>query len=356
MLGLLAASLPALLNSQTTVNTPAQPVLPRFIQPDAKILISIDWKRLQQASLGASLRDKFLQAGGTISTTPGAEFITDIDRMFLSSTGSKPGDNADDNPPVLITISGHFDLAKVRAALTKYGAKPQLFNSIQVYRPQDEKGKDMAFVPVDARTLVFGDASSVFAALERNTSAPASSPINTLAARAAEMDAAYDAWLIATDPQELAGSRLNGILGEGGLAAGARGIEAGISLRTGLSAEIMVRFDDEPAAKMLASEMGLFLKTVAGAKAGQYSLADLAKKLKFTAEGPVTKISLHLTAQEVENGVEAAVARMRVQPHVAVNVRPLNTPSPAAPKKQENQVIRIEGLDDGPRVIPYNQR
>jgi hypothetical protein len=41
---------------------------------------------------------------------------------------------------VLITVSGHFDLAKVRTVLDAHGAKQQMYN-VQVFRrKQDRQG------------------------------------------------------------------------------------------------------------------------------------------------------------------------------------------------------------------------
>ncbi len=57
----------------------------------------------------------------------------------------------------------------------------------------------MALVLFDSETILLGDAPSIFAALERNQLGPAAQPAPTpgsMLARAAEMEASYEFWVI----------------------------------------------------------------------------------------------------------------------------------------------------------------
>ena len=348
---LLAA--PAMLNAQS------DPALSRFIQPNTKVLIGIDWKHVRQSNVGATIREKWLTEGtGAPAAFPGIEFLNDVDRFLISSSGRKSSDDTSEDTPILIVAGGHFDIAKVRSVVTAFGAKAQMFNSITVYRPQGENGKGMAVVLLDPQTILIGDAPSVFASLER-AAIPAPSPdTNSTVAHAAEMEADYDAWAIVTDPEELANNSLADLFSEGQFAAGARGFEAGVSLRSGLVADVTVRFENEAAAKNLVSEMDKLLKMSGkGNLAGESIMIELGKKLKFTSEGSVAKISLRLTPQEFEKNTQV-LASFRKQPAsvgAIANVRPLVGTAPA-PVQEEKKVIRIEGLDDGPRVIPYERQ
>src|SRR5579864_5904902 len=129
-----SVSLFALLLSPAVVSAQTDPTLWRFIHPHAKAVISIDWKTLKGSHVGALLREKFVD-GNPGSAIPGIEFLDNVDRCIISSPGRAAGDETSE-PPLLIVVRGHFDLAKVRNVLTGHGAKPQLYNSIQVYRPQ----------------------------------------------------------------------------------------------------------------------------------------------------------------------------------------------------------------------------
>src|SRR5713226_9177181 len=149
------------------------PGLWRFVHPNAKAVISIDWGRIRQSHVGTMLREKWVDTGPA-AAIPGIEFLNDVDRFLISSPGQNPADERAE-PPVLIVIHGHFEMAKIRKLLVTHGAKPQMFNSVQVYRPQDKNGKDLAFVLLDAQTILMGDARSIFASVERNAR-PAETP------------------------------------------------------------------------------------------------------------------------------------------------------------------------------------
>jgi hypothetical protein len=340
----------------------SDPALSRFVHPSAKALISIDWKHVRQSNVGATIREQLLNAGSNASfAIPGAEFLNDVDRFLISSSGRKSSDETSQDTPLLIVAEGHFDLAKLRTVLTKLGAKVQMFHSTQVYRPQGESGKDMAFVLLDSQTVLIGDAPSVFASLERSSFPAAAVDPNSVIARAAKMGVNYDAWVIVADPEELAGNHMD-IFNEGQLGAGALGVEAGVALRSGLTADISVQFENELAAKNLVTGMSGFLKFAAMGKSNDTSLMELSKKLKFGSEGTVAKISLRLTPQELEKNAQTFASLPKRYPAstgalagaVAIAQPPVQPATPPMPP--EKMVVRIDGLEDGPREIPYKRQ
>ena len=143
-----------------------------------KRLISIDWARIRQTPAGRDDSGKVSSAQAPCPAIPGLELLDDIDRVLISS----PGKNSrrrfrsavadpDSHPWTL-------RLGQGARSLHPLGAKPQSYNSFQVYRPQgrSEDRKDTAWVLFDAETILFGDAPSIFAALDRNHFASASPP------------------------------------------------------------------------------------------------------------------------------------------------------------------------------------
>jgi len=346
----------AVLLAPITASGQSDPALWRFVYPNAKALISIDWGRIRQSQAGAMIREKWLATSVTpMPVIPGMELLNDIDRILISSPGNKaPGDSA--QPPVLIAIHGHFDPAKVRDVFTHFGAKPQAYNSFQVYRPQGKQAKDMACVLFDGETILFGDAPSIFAALDRNQLGPPPPDSGSMVARAAEMEANYDFWIIMDATEILSNDSVAALLRGGEWASEARGFEAGVSLRTGLAADLTVRFSSDSAAKRLTTELTRALNLAAKDKSTGAQVQDIAKKLKFVADGSATKISLRLTQQEIEKSAQAfaasrqASAQLAGKPGSRTNPPLVLTPIPTPAKPG---VIRIEGLDDGPREIPY---
>ncbi|MBV9769116.1 MAG: hypothetical protein JOZ32_06060, partial [Bryobacterales bacterium] len=134
----------------------------RFVCPNTQALISINWAHIQQTQAGAMLREKWLSLEA-LPPIPGIELLNDIDRVLISSPGDSAAEESTD-PPVLVAIRGRFDPVKVRRLFTRMGAAPQLYNSFQVYRPPAKDAKDTAWVLLDARTILLGDARSIFAA------------------------------------------------------------------------------------------------------------------------------------------------------------------------------------------------
>lgn len=359
-----------------TAQCQGDPALWRFVYPNAKALVSINWQRVRQSPAAMIIRDQWL-SGGKSASVPGIELIDDIDRVVISSPGSPidaskdSADDANGDPqsdaagapaelPFMIAVHGHFDAVKVRKFFALLHTKPQAYNSFQVYRPQDKGAKDMAYVLFDAGTVLFGDAPSIFAALDRNQFAPPAPEPGSIVARAAEMDAAYDFWLSMSTPDIMSSNRLAGLF-RGEWAADAQGFEAGVSLRSGLTADMTLRFGSEPAAKHVIAEMSKLTGAISKDRNAEQDIRDITKRLKFSSDGAAVKISLRLTPQELEKSAQAFAAgnKAALAAAAAADPAPLaNASRPAAPVAVPGKpgVIRIEGLDDGPREIPYPDR
>ncbi len=352
MLRVRAALSFAVLLAPVVANCQSDPALWRFVHPDAKAVIGIDWGRIRQSPAGAMIRDKWLSAEA-MPGNPAVELLDDVDRILISSPGKNSSDDSAESP-ILIAIHGKFDAAQVRRVFARSGAKPQSYNSFQVYRPQSRNrqgndAKDSAWVLFDAETILYGDAPSVFAALNRNefaSAAPQSPAPGSLLARAAAMDPGYDLWVF-MDAMEIASNDEVATLFRGDdWASEAQTFEVGANLRSGLAADITIRFSSDEAAKRVTAGL---THMSAGAQ-----MQGIAKKLKFTLDGSATKIALRLTEQELEASVEAFAAGQKASTQLAANPAPVanSTPRPA-PAPAKPSVIRIEGLDEGTREIPY---
>jgi hypothetical protein len=336
-----------------TASAQTDPALLRFVHSDAKALISIDWKRVRQSHLGTMIRDKWVD-GNAGAAIPGVEFLDDIDRFVISSPGRNPRDVSTEEAPLLIVVSGHFDLAKIRAALATHDLKPQIFNDVQVYRPQGKTGKEMAIVPLDAQTILVGDPRSIFASLE-HSAFPVAPDSNSLLARAVQLDANYDVWALMDTPTVLASDRLMDMFTGGGLGAEAHGFEVGLSLRNGFTFDTTVTFQSEAAAKKMVSEISKLLKLTIKDKMGEPAMLDMEKKLKIASEGALVKIAIHMTPQELEKNAKIFAMSQKQPVTPVAGIRPLMIPAPTPPKP-DKKVIRIEGLDEGTREIPYKQQ
>ena len=326
----------------------------RFVYPNARALISIDWARIRQSPAGAMIREKWLTPGA-LPAIPGMELLNDIDRVQISSPGKTTADDDSGESPILVAIRGHFDAAQVHQVFTHFGAKPQSYNSFQVYRPQGKNAKDTAWVFFDAGTILYGDAPSIFSALDRSRFVSPPIETSSLVARATELDANYELWAIMDATEVMANDQIAALFQGGEWASETQGFEVGVNLRAGLTADITVRFSSDDTAKRVTAELTHALNLAARDKSSSAEVQDIAKKLKFSLDGSATKVSLHLTQQELDKSVEAFAAGYRASRAVASAAPAPNTPAPDKAVSGKPAMIRIEGLDEGPREIPFEE-
>jgi hypothetical protein len=327
----------------------------RFIPPDSKAVLNVDWGQIRSSHIVKLLREKWIDD----AAFPGSEFLDSVDDRFLISSSGKNSDDPDADDGLLVVVSGHFDLARVRAVLAHYRVKPQQYNSFQVYRPQGKDSKDWAFVLVDSRTILMGDSRSIFACLDRAAFPAEPPPPGSLVSRAPDMDSNYNVWAIVNIPGAFGTNRLTELLKGSDTDTQAQALEFGLSLRDGLALDYTLTLGSNSAAKEMAGELSRVVKLAIKDKLGDPALLDLEKKMKFTAQGSLTKLTVRLTPQELEKNAQLFAASHKspaaLQPPTGLaQVRPAVKPAPPPPPP-EKQVIRIEGLDGGPREIPYQQ-
>lgn len=340
-------------------NAPHDPALWRFVAPGSKALIGIDWARIRQSPAGVMIREQWL-ASGALPAIPAAQLLDDIDRLLISSPGKDAATDSGESP-LLIAIYGHFDAAQIRQLFTRLGSRPQSYNSFQVYRPRSREGnaKDTAWVLFDPTTILFGDAPSVFAALDRNQFPQSQPAAGSLMVRGAEMEANYEFWALMDGSELESNDQVATLFHSDDWASQAQSIEAGINLRTGLAADITVRFSSEDTAKRVTADLTRMMSLVAKDRSSGAQMQEIAKRLKFNLDGSSTKIALRLTPQDLAKSIEAFAAGRKMAANQAAATQaaasalvPAN-PAPAQATPPAHSVIRIEGLDDGPVEIPY---
>lgn len=325
----------------------------RFVHPNAKALIGIDVQRIRTSrvveEMSAQLRAIPLPMGLTLQV-PGMDLLHSIDRVIVSSPGRNSAD-PDAEPPLLIAVSGRFEPVKLTQMFLKAGARRQVFNSVTIYRLQDEKNSDFGFVVLNSQTLLIGDVKSLFAVIERVGKGTVTPP--AIVERARDMDVAYDFWaILLTTPSAMASDRLP-------IADMAKlnGFQAGISVRDGLSVDVNLNAITEKAAKDISEQFAKLIHLVAKDHENHPEWAGLDRKLKIKVDRADVHFALRMDAQEVGRVAKAfEEARARRQAlTAAVNMKtqqPLPTTTPTT-APEPRLVIRIEGLDDGPREIPY---
>src|ERR1700704_1048085 len=112
-----------------TLSAQMYPSIWKLAHPDAKALIGIDVRGLRDAQMVKSYGGEVEKSGMGTFLKPGMEFLKDIDEVFVSSPGGKPGDTKQ-NPPFLVVLTGHFTPAHVQKL---FGRPYRVFGTYDVY-------------------------------------------------------------------------------------------------------------------------------------------------------------------------------------------------------------------------------
>jgi len=358
----------------------------QFAPPDAKVFLGIRWNNIAASEVGKMLRKKLADSGFT--TMPAFGLLNEIDEAVIASPGKQPDDPEDKQAPVLIRVSGRFHAGEFERLMVEQGARAQSYRAKKVYR--QKKGGDMAFTLIDEHSFLVGDAPSVFAALDRlEWPNPAANP---LVERARRLRDAYDLWALFTvTPSAFAGR----VLPDLPLIGDVHGLEMGVSFQSGLDVRIGLDTDSPDASAKLAAELKKTLKlalkdaqesaqdaaaslktrdrtTAAPVVRGFMDNPDLAaaaKKLQIAADDNSVRVTLRINAAEFTKTLAEAFRRGQrlatlraAQADLARSVQPPQASAPQQalepqppPPPPVREMIRIEGLDDGPKEVPLSR-
>lgn len=342
----------------------SMPSLWRYAHPEAKALIGIEWSRILNSPLGQQMRQKITESG--MSEMEGLDFLDDIDRVFISSPGNPEGET-EQQPPVVIAARGRFDLAKVREIAAAKMTAVSSYQSIEILEQHEAGNVSMAMALVDSRTILLGDSESVMAAIDYHLAADPGMASNPLFLRAVELAAGNDLWIVAhASPSDFSKATTD----QAPFLKDVERIEAGLSFQDGLGLQLNLGTASEDSAQTLAGGLQFMLAMLLSGQQNQPGMPNFSEKLRVSTDGSMVRLAFSLDQSELEqafNQVESSVAsslggagdvevraavrgdgewNMGSQPH-EMAVSP-----PVVP---ENQVIRIYGLENGPREIPFGK-
>ena len=245
------------------------------------------------------------------------------------------------SPALLARATGDFPAATLRAQATRKGLKRTLYHDVEIWVTP---GKDtLSIARVSDQLVLLGLVRSLQDAIDRNLADrnPADrNPEDTqnrkmspLLARGAHY-ADDDLWVVAASlPDDLAGRFIP-------IDAAADGFEGGVTLKDGLQLKAVFNAASEDAADQLVETLKPALLALPVATQGiQVSIDQNAVTLSMVVSEQQLRASLRTTP--------AAPSVAKAEPVAAPAPKP--EAEPAKPAKP--QVVRIYGLDDGPREI-----
>ncbi len=341
-----------------------QPTYWRYVHPDARLLVGLEWRKLVNSQMGEKLRGQLDHSSVRLASLKGLDFTKDLERVFVSS----PGEHADGQPRVVIALSGQFNLPAIRKTVTAEGARPSRYKTVELLVPNAKDPADLCLALINSQTLLLGDRQSVQAAIDQRwRSVPSDSAILQ---RASALAAEYELWFVADAPvMELLGKQ--GPHTQFPFLTDVTGMEAGVSLSQGLAIRLDLESKSEESARALVAS----LRTVLSVIAGQQKLpavAGIMQKLQLNAVNTTARIAFWADREELEKhfpttGPGAPATTLAARPAVKgitvaaahpVPAAPLPAPPPAPaaapvppPPPPPPQVIRVFNAEGGTREI-----
>lgn len=349
----------------TTTNK-SEPQSWRFAHADAQILAGVDFRALAATETGRSLRDRF---GATL----GPALLDQADRMLMSSVLDPKGRRSD-----IVILSGSFSLANLRKMATSEGAKVVSFKGVEIAAPPGSTAADphLAWVVSagDGTTLLIGNRPAIQAAAERAKTNRLESLAqgNRLFERAQELAPSFPIWVSCdTVPAGFAPKAVDALLDEAGENAAVDGMDLGIRAGATADVNLWIWANTEEVADQV---LGHFTASV-GSKES-FVLSPWLKELKGQIEGSTLALGAPVPPADIAQRVAPLLAafalpvsvqavapapapaiRAKVEANVPVTGLPAEAAKPAEPPPPPKKLfVRIEGLDDGAKEIPYATR
>ena len=322
-----------------------------YVHPNSKAMVGARWSTIKKSELGLWLQRHWIKD----LTMPGAEFLKDVDEVLLSSPGPKDDAGEDEDPPLLIAVRGNFNLTRVRLVLAKEGARMQTFDGIPVYRLKGKTESDPAFALLNAQTILIGEPQSLFSTIERSKLVQTTDEVGTFTARAQALAARYDCWALAGENGSIRNFLLSSLMGKT-LSSESQGFEAGVSVRNGLLIDVRMKVQTPRAAKVLQNNLARLIR-IAGTQTGsnKNDFMNLVPKFRVSSDQESVSLSLSMPDSEVAVCLRGASEHLLAQTPAAGGEAERQTQASPAATPPEKLVIRIEGMDDGPREVRFKQ-
>jgi hypothetical protein len=294
-----------LLFGAVTAAAESHPAWWRYASPEATALVGIQWEHVRSSPFAAAISGELSGDGGL--GFPDLNCVKEARQILISS------------PVLLAAAAGNFPEALVREQAVRKGLKPRLYREIEIWVTP---GKDtLSIARISDQLVLLGRVTNLQDAIDRSLLEDANRGYSPLLARAARY-AQDDLWVVAAAlPDELAGRFVP-------IEAEAEGFEGFVSLQGGLRLGAALSASSEEAAAKLAE-----------------TLQQMAASLPPLARGIDVRVDQKSVTMAIAVSEEQLLAGLRPTTPAEPQPRPLAV-KPAGP-----QVIRIVGLDDGPREI-----
>lgn len=352
-----------LATGQTTDGT-----LWRYVHPEAKFLMGVDWAKAKNSPVGRMLTKQLTSQKGARVTTSGKglEFVENLSRVLISSPSLETV-SAESPGQVLIALEGKLDKALIKKTMPD-GTAIERFKGVDLFLPPKGKGDEMLLAYVSEQFAVLGDRESISTALDNRMGLSDQAMLE----RATHLASSCEIWVVATAPP-VPGSRDGAPSGFKQL-QDIDAMELGVSLSKGLGLDLTIDMKDVQAAQGISLLAQMMMGMASNQTRDSSELTKALRSMKVSQNGKRVQMALDIPAATLEKGmtqmrssiqdagkkaIESLMSGQSGPPVQAVVTPPelradaTPPPTPATPVKK---TIRIVGLDNGDREVTYEKQ
>jgi len=280
--------------------------------PDATALVGVQWDTLRASPFAGPIGVEFSAAGNL--GFPDLPLIADAKHILISS------------PATLAILTGNFPVVTLHAQAAGKGLKVSSYRGIELFI---SPGKDtLSVAQLTDQLLLLGLRKTLERAIDRSL-AETGRRYSPLLARAARIAPGKDLWVVATQlPDPLASLFVP-------LEVEAEGFDGAVSVRDGLQLDGSIEAGSPDQAAAIAENL----------RQSMPSLPSIVRAMQVSVESHRVMLNLQVTRNELTAGMR--------QTEIPATILAAPLPKPAVEETVPigPQVIRIFGLDEGPREI-----
>jgi hypothetical protein len=363
----LAFCLGAGLTAQTAEGT-----LWRYVHPEAKFLLGVDWQKAKVSPVGRMISQK-LAAQTNLKSAKADKGLRMLEKVKLVLVSSPSVEGMSEGTPgrVIVALEGKFDKAEFRQLLPE-GTAVERFKGVDLFVPLKAKKDEMLAAYVSEQFALLGDRASLTEVLEGGATGLKD---QSLMERATHLAAGCEMWLVASAPPVPADApALEGPMKQ---LQDMESLELGVALAKGLGLEMNMNMKTVESAQGISMMAQLFMSMAANQTRESDEFSKALKSMKVTQNGKQVHMALNVPMSTLEKGMVAMKSSIETKGRQAVEsmmsggfsaTRPATRaagpqlaraeppPPPPAPAQPVKRTIRIVGLENGDREVNYTGR
>jgi ribosomal protein L12E/L44/L45/RPP1/RPP2 len=323
-----------------------------LIQPDAGFVLGIEWRKIVDSSVGATLTEQIKKT--PLPPIPAAAalldaLLHDLDSVVLAASSTELNKTAGAQPPALVVLKGRFK-AELRSQLKGMAKKSETYRSVELLTaPEDTPAAGapvtanqnrIAFL--DANTVVAGDLGEVRAAIDRVKGGRLTAARGGILDGMSELASKNDLWIVFELP---ANALKEAPPAAAEMFTGVKGAELGMSFQQGFALQMNIRTKDDASATAVAQALQGLIAIGAMSQSQSPQASEVLKKIRVAPENSRVKLALSLDRSELEKMIKEAQS--------SATSAPKKTAAPA-PERAGPKAVRIIGLDNGPVEVPLS--